>query len=169
MPPQKGVRAGKPNEILKTARSAPWARHKPAARIPNSRTNNEPKEAGSRRERLATPNSQQIHHQPLLGSSLQQGWAVEATNGLLAWVEEGVEDVVRGIDNTVQQQQQEEEECFNIPTDFETGYQALLVATQADRARGAVARSSADSAPMPRSRSRESSSGTAGAQRRTCS
>jgi hypothetical protein len=40
-----------------------------------------------------------------------------------------------------QQQQQEEEvqqERFQIPTDLRTGYKALLVATQADWARGAV-------------------------------
>jgi hypothetical protein len=34
--------------------------------------------------------------------------------------------------NTVQQ------ECFEIPKDFKTGYQALLAATKADWARGAV-------------------------------
>jgi hypothetical protein len=35
-------------------------------------------------------------------------------------------------------QQQEEEEYFKIPKDFKAGYRALLVATQADWARGAV-------------------------------
>jgi hypothetical protein len=40
--------------------------------------------------------------------------------------------MVHGIDSTVPQQQQEEEEYFEIPKDFKTGYQALLVAMQAD-------------------------------------
>jgi hypothetical protein len=44
--------------ILKAARSALRSHHKPAARIPKSRINREPKEAGRRAERLATPNSQ---------------------------------------------------------------------------------------------------------------
>jgi hypothetical protein len=138
MPPQKRVRASKPNGIPKAARSAPRTRHKPAARIPNSEIIREPKEAGRGAERLATPNSQRIHHQSLLGPSLNQGWAVEAADGQLIWVEGRVEDVVQGIDNTAPQRQQEKEEYVNIPTDFKTGYQALLVATQADRARGAV-------------------------------
>jgi len=93
-------------------------------------------------ERLATPISQGIHHQSLLGPSLQQGWAAEAADGQLIWVEGSVGDVVKGIDSTVPPppppEPQDEEEYFEIPKDFKTGYQALLVATQADRARGAV-------------------------------
>jgi hypothetical protein len=138
MPPQKRVRGGKANGILKTARSVTRTRHKPTSRIPNTRMNSGPKEAGRGTERHATPNSQGIHHQSLLGPSLQQGWAVEAADGQLIWIEGGVEDVMQGIDSTVPRQQQEEEEYFEIPNDFETGYKALLLATQADRARGAV-------------------------------
>jgi hypothetical protein len=54
------------------------------------------------------------------------GWSVE-------------EVAAQGINNTAQQQQwQEEEEDFEIPKDFKTGSQPLLVAMQADWARGAV-------------------------------
>jgi hypothetical protein len=77
----------------------------------------------------------------MLGPSLQQGRVAEAADGQLIWVEGNVEDVVQGIDGTVQQHQQaegEEGEYLEIPMDFTTGYQALLVATQADWARGTV-------------------------------
>ena len=136
MPPQKRIRGSKPNGISKAARSATRTRHKPAARIPKV-TNRKPKEAGSGAERLTIPDSQGIYHRSLLGPSLQTGWAVEAADGQLIWVEGSVEDAVQGIDSTVPQQQQEEE-YFEIPKFFKTGYQALLVATQADRARGTV-------------------------------
>ena len=138
MPPQKRVRGGKTNGILRTARSATRTRHKPAARTPKQRTNDEPKQPVCGAERLATSNSQGIHHQSQSGPSLQQGWAVEAADGQLIWVEGSVEEVVQGTDSTVSQQQQEEETYFEIPKDLETRYQALLMATQADRARGAV-------------------------------
>jgi hypothetical protein len=137
MPPQKRARGDKPKGILKAARSAPRTRYQPAARIPKSKTNDEPKEAGRGAGRLATPNSQGIHRQSLLGSSLQQGRAVEAADGQLIWVEGSVEDVVHGIDSTTPQQQQEQE-YFEIPKNLRTGYQSLLLATQADRVRGAV-------------------------------
>jgi hypothetical protein len=78
----------------------------------------------------------------LLGPSLQQGWAVEATGGQRIWVEGSVEDVVYGIDRTVPQQQQEEEEeeeeYFEIPKNLKTGNRALLVAMQANWPQGAV-------------------------------
>ena len=69
----------------------------------------------------------------MLVPSHQQGWAVEAANGQLIWLEGSVEEMAHRTDSTVQQQ-----ECFEIPRDFKTGYRALLVATQADWARGAV-------------------------------
>ena len=51
-----------------------------------------------------------------------------------------MEEVVQGVDSTVPKQQQEEveQEYFDIPKGFKTGYQALLVAMQAEWARGAV-------------------------------
>jgi hypothetical protein len=137
IPPQKRVRGDKPKGILKAARSAPRTHRKSVTRIPKPKNNDKPKEAGRGAERLAIPDSQGIHHRSLLGPSLQQGWAVEAAGRQLIWVEGGVEDVVQGIDSTVLQQQQEKE-GYEIPEDFKTGYRALLVATQADRARGAV-------------------------------
>jgi hypothetical protein len=139
VPPQKRVRGGKSNRIMKAARSAPRAHHKPVARIPKSRINNEPREAGRGAERLGTPNSQGIHHQSLLGSSLQQGWAREAPDGQLIRVEGSVEEMAHPTDSTVQHQQGEvQQEWFEIPKEFKTGYQALLMATQADRVHEAV-------------------------------
>jgi hypothetical protein len=38
----------------------------------------------------------------------------------------------------VEQREEVQQEGFEIPKDLKTGYQALLVATQTDRARGAV-------------------------------
>ena len=139
--PQKRVRGGQANGILKAARSATRTRHKPVARIPKTKINVEPKQAGRGAERLTIPSSLGIHRQSLLGPSLQQGWAEEAEDGQLIWVEGSVEDVVRGIDSMVKQQQQqaeEEEEYFEIPKHLKTVYQALLAATQADWERGAV-------------------------------
>jgi hypothetical protein len=141
MPPQKRVRAGKANGILKATRSTARTRHKPVARIPKARILRESKEAGRGAERLATPNAQGIHPRPLLGPSFQQGWAVEAADGQLTWVEGSVEEgAVHHIDSMVQQQQQEEakEEYFKIPRKFKVGHKALLAATQADWARGAI-------------------------------
>ena len=62
----------------------------------------------------------------------------EAADGQLIWVEGSVEDLVQGIDMQQHHQAGEEGEYLEIPMDFTTGYQALLVATQADRARGSV-------------------------------
>jgi hypothetical protein len=69
----------------------------------------EPREAGGGAEKDATPNAQGIHPLPLLGPSFEQGWAVEAADGQLTWVEGSVEEeAVYHINSTVQGQQQEE-------------------------------------------------------------
>jgi hypothetical protein len=83
MPFQKRVKGDKPNGILKAARSATRTHHKPAARIPKTTIDSESKQAGRGAERLAISDSQGVHHQSLLGPSLQQGWAVEAADGQL--------------------------------------------------------------------------------------
>ena len=127
MPPKKRVKGSKANGILKTARSATRTRHKPAAGILNTGSNNEPKQPVRGVERRTTPDSQGFHHRSLLGPSLQQGWAVEAMDGQLIWVEGSVEEeMAHRTDSTVQQK------YLWIPKNFKTGYQALLVATQAD-------------------------------------
>jgi hypothetical protein len=168
MPPRKRVRGGKPNGILKAAWSAPRTWHKPATRIPKSRINNKPKEAGRGAERLTTPNSQGICHQSPLGPSLEQGWAVEAPDGQLIWVEGSVEEMAHPTDSAVQQQQEEvQQECFEIPKDFKTGYQALLVATQANWACGAVREIKCRLCPDTKFKKWVNSSGTATAWRRT--
>ncbi|KAF8477734.1 hypothetical protein DFH94DRAFT_91151 [Russula ochroleuca] len=140
MPPQKRARGG--DGVLKTARSTTRTRHKPVARIPISRINDKPKEAGRGAERLATPNAQGIYHQPLLGPSFQQGRAEQTLNGEPIWVEGRVgAEVMHHISSTVQQQQQEQEEEmveFKIPRKFKTMHKALLVATEVDLARGVV-------------------------------
>ena len=113
-------------------------RHKPVAGIPKTKINSEPKSAGRGAERLATPNAQGVHHRPLQGPSFQQGWMGQTVDGVLIWVEGSVEkEPVRQ-----QQEQQQEEEAepklLKFPDDFKMEYQALLVATQADRERGSV-------------------------------
>ena len=144
MSPQKRVRGSKANGILKTARSATRTRHKPGARIPQKGNNHEPKQPVRGAERLTTPDSQGFHHRSLLGPSLQQGWAVEAADGKLIWVEGSVEEIAHRTDGAVQQQQQQQQkdetrrEYFKIPKTLKTGCQALLVATQADWTRGVV-------------------------------
>ena len=142
MPPQKRVKSSKVNGIPKTARSAIRTRHKPVARIPKPKINSGPKQLVRGAERLAAQDSQGFHHRSLLGPSLQQGWAEEAADGQLIWVEGSVEEMARRTNSAVQRQQQQQEEvqqeCFEIPNDFKTGYKALLVATQADWARGEV-------------------------------
>jgi hypothetical protein len=142
-PPQKRVRGDKPNGIFKAAWSAaPRTHRKSVTRIPKTSINYEPKQPVRGAERLATPYSHGFHHRSLLGPSLQQGWAEEAADGQLIWVEGSVEEMARRTDSTVQQQQQqqeqEQEEGFEIPKDLRTGYRGLLVATQADWTRGAV-------------------------------
>ena len=133
MPPPKRTRSGKATGIL-AARSAARTRRKPAARIPKQRLNREPKEVGSGASKLAVPNSQGNHCLPLLGPRFPQGWAEEDADGRLIWVEGSVE---AGVVEQKQVQVQDDK-LFEIPQDFETGYKALLVATQADWARGAV-------------------------------
>jgi hypothetical protein len=139
MPPRKRVRGSKANGILKTEESATTSRtrHKHTAWIPKTKKKSEPKQSVRGAEGLATPDLQGFHHRSLLGPSLQQGWAVEAADGQLIWVEGRVEEVAH---STVQQDQQDEVEqgCLMIPKGFREEYQALLAATQADWARGAV-------------------------------
>ena len=51
-----------------------------------------------------------------------------------------MEEITQCVDGTAQGQGQEEvqQECFDIPKDLRTGYQVLLMATQADRACGSI-------------------------------
>ena len=164
MPAQ--VRSDIPNGILKTAWSASGTHHKSVTRIPKQKINSEPRGTGSEIEGLAIPDSLGIHHQSLLGSSLQQGWAVEAASGQLTRVEGSVEEVGENADGTARQQEQEEaqQEYFDIPKDLKTGYQALLMPTGHA---GQFARSGAVSVPTPSSKSGENPSGTVTAMRRT--
>jgi hypothetical protein len=140
MPPQIRVRGGKANGILKTAQSATTTRQMSATRIPKTRINSEPKQPVRGAERLASPDSQGLHRRSLLGPSVQQGWAEEAADGQLIWVEGSVEETVHRIDDAVQQQQQEEgqQQLFEIPKDLKTGHRALLLATPAKMARGTI-------------------------------
>ena len=133
MLPQKRARSSKATGIL-AARSAARIRRKPAARIPNKTINREPKEVGNGAMKPADPNSQANHCLPLLGPRFPQGWAEEDADGRLIWVEGSVE---KGV---VEQQQEQAQEVkfFKIPQAFGTRHGALLAATQADWARGAV-------------------------------
>jgi hypothetical protein len=138
-PPKRARGGGKAKGIPKAARSAARTRSKPAARIPKHKIDNKPKEAGRGAERLATPSSQGIYHQSLPGPSFQQGWAVEAADGKLTWVEGSVdEEAVHHTDSTVQQEHEEETEQFVIPRIFRPAYRLFLQATEAEFARGAV-------------------------------
>ena len=95
---------------------------------------------------LATPNPQGIYHQPLPGPSFQQGWAVEATDGQLIWVEGSMEaEVVHRNDNAMQKKKQRKQrqgkgkdKTFKFPRKLSSGQRLLLVATEADLARGVV-------------------------------
>jgi hypothetical protein len=140
MPPAKRAKGGgTARGILKATRSAARTRHKPVARIPKASISSKPKEAGRGAERLATPSSQGIYHQSLPGPSSQQGWAVDAADGKLTWVEGSVDEgAVHHIDSTVQQQHEEATELFVIPRIFKPEYRSLLQASEADVARGAV-------------------------------
>ena len=144
MPLQKRARSGATEGILKAARSAARTRHKPVARTPMASISDTPKDAGHGAERLATLNTQGICHQPLLGPSIQQGWAVQDPDGKLIWVEGRVEEeAMHHIRSTVQQQQGKEEEeekveHFRIPRIFKPEHREFLVATEVDLARGVV-------------------------------
>ena len=138
VPPQKRAR-GKSSGILKGKRSTARTRHSLVARTPESVINGKPKEAGRGAERLATPNAHGIYHQPTLGPSFQQGWAVEAADGKLTWVEGSVdEEAAHRIDSTVQQQEDEAANLFVIPRKLESMHRLLLQASEADFARRAV-------------------------------
>ena len=124
---QKRVRDETMNGILKTPQSMARTCHKPVARIPKSKVIGKPKEVGRGAERLATPNLQGIYQQPLLGPSVQQGWAVEAAERQPTWVEGSV-----GVDTTQQQQRQgwqQQEQYFQIPN-LKPEHRALLAAAQ---------------------------------------
>ena len=148
MPPQKRGRGGQTEGILEATRSAARTRHEHVARIPTQVINNEPKEAGRGAERLATPNTQGIHHRPLQGSSSQQGRGEQTVDGVLIWVEGSVEEEpvhqgpVEEQQQQGQQQQQAEAEAkqkyLEFPKKLKMGCQSLLAATQADRERGSV-------------------------------
>ena len=70
---QKRFRSDKPNGILQAARSTPRTRHRSVTSISKQKTNEGPKEARRGTESLAIPDSQGVHHRPLLELSLQQG------------------------------------------------------------------------------------------------
>ena len=125
---QKRTRDSTTNGILNTARSA--TQTQPATRIPD-KINSEPKQLVCGAERLATPNPQGLPHRSLSGPSLRQGWAEEAADGQLVWVEGSVEEMARRADSAV-------EGYFEIPQNLQAGHTSPLMATQADWARGAV-------------------------------
>jgi hypothetical protein len=131
IPPQKRTRGGE-------AYGIPTAtRHKPVAGIPNTTINCEPKEAGRGAERLATWNPQGIHHQPLLGPSFQQGWAVEPAEEQPPSVEGSVEvDVVQLTDIVGQQEQQR---AIDIPSKMSPEHKGLLAASEVDWRKRSIA------------------------------
>ena len=114
IPPEKRARGdGISNEIPKAAQSTARTRHKPVAkRIPETSFNGKPKEAGRGAERLASPNTQGIYHQPLLGP-LQQGRVERAAYGTpIRVVGREDEKVVRRNSTMKRQGQQEEANKF---------------------------------------------------------
>ncbi|KAF8486854.1 hypothetical protein DFH94DRAFT_849394 [Russula ochroleuca] len=148
--------------ILKATRSAARTRHKPVARIPIPKKSNEPKEAGRGAERLANPNTQGIHHRPLLGPSFQQGCAIEAADGQLIWIEGTLkEESVRHVGSMVQQQQEEAEH-----EKIQDGHRAFLAGKPTGHV-GQFARSSAIYVPTPNSRRGKTSRTTVTPWRRT--
>jgi hypothetical protein len=141
MPPQKRARGGKAREISKATRTVTRTGHKPVARIPQTWIIDEPKEAGSGAERLATPNPQEIHHRPMLGPSFQQGWGGEPAEEQPTLVEGSVEVEAVHINSTEQQQQQQQKpraKRFPFPEKFEPVHRALLASTPRDWLAGGV-------------------------------
>jgi hypothetical protein len=138
MPPQKRAR-GRTSGILKEEWSAARTHHNLVVRIPDTKINSKPEEAGRGAGMLATPNAHGIYYQSLLGPSSQQGWAVEPADGKPTWEEGRVdEEAAHRIDSTVQQQQEGAEKLFEIPRKLKPGYTLLLQVSEADDARGAV-------------------------------
>jgi len=140
MPPPKRDRGSKVVEgILKKAKqSTARTRDKPVARIPKTKINGKPKEAGRGAERLATPSAHGIYHQPLRGPSFQQGWSVEPAHEQPSWVEGSVsEEAAHYIDGMVQQQE-EAMKFFKIPRRFKPIHRLFPQASEADSERGAV-------------------------------
>ena len=145
VPPQKRSRGKPAKGILEATRSEARSRHKPVARIPIQSINVEPKDAGRGAERLTTPNTQGVHHQPLQGPSFQQGWGGQTVDGVLIWVEGSVEDEPvqqEAVQEQHQHQEEQQEEAVHkylkFPKKLKMECQALLAATQADRERGSV-------------------------------
>ena len=141
MPSPKRTRGGRVAEgfLTKAKQSTARTCTKPVTRIPKTKIDSRPKEAGRGAERLATPSAHGIYHQPLPGPSFQQGWSVEPAHGQPPWVEGSVgEEVAHHIDDMVQQQQEEATKLFKIPRIFKPMHRLLLQASEADFARGAV-------------------------------
>ena len=84
-----------------------------------------------RRDESQGPGGDGLRHRFLWGPSLRQGWAEEAADGQLVWVEGSVEEMACRTDSTVQG-------YFEIPQNLRVGHMSLFMATQADWVRGAV-------------------------------
>ena len=140
MPLQKRARGSNADAILQSTRSVARTSYKPVARIPQTKINYEPKEAGRGAERLATPNPQEIHHRSLQGPSFQQGWVVEPAEGQTTLVEGSVEvEVVYPISSSEQQQQQQQGvKKFPFPKTFKPVHKALLASTPQDWSDGGI-------------------------------
>ena len=138
VPPQKRARC-RTSEILGEKRSMARTRHNTVARIPESITNDKPKEAGRGAERLATPSAHGFYHQSSLGPSFQQSWPVEPAHGKPSWVEGSVDvEAAHRIDSAMRQQQQEATRLFKIPRTLKPMYRMLLQTSLDDLARNAV-------------------------------
>lgn len=156
MPPQKRVRGGRANGIPKTARSATKL-GLATSLWPGSRN----------REPIMNQSSRGVEQrgsQPRIRRdfTIDPRWTADLGGGVC-----GCEGDARHRQHGTGAAAAAPETYFEIPKDFKTGYQALLVATQATGHAERFVRSSADSVPMPSSRSGAHSSGTATAWRRT--
>ena len=139
MPLQKRARGGNADAILQSTRSVARTGHKPVAWVPESKSNNKPKEAGREAERLATPNPQEIHHRSLQGPGFQQGWVVEPAEGQPTLIEGSVEvEVMYPIGSSEQQQEQQGVKKFPFPKTFKPVHKALLASTPQDWSDGGI-------------------------------
>lgn len=141
MPPQKRARGWCTDGVPEAAQAVPRTCQKPAAE--NTKDENahiEMRRGGERFVPNQTSNAQGVYRRPLLRSSLNHGYAVDAPDGQMIWYVEGSVEEEAEHDNTVQQQRQEktEDRQFKFPKVFEKEQKALLVATETDWACGAI-------------------------------
>ena len=134
--------------VLEAGRPTTRTRHKPAARTPES-NGNKSMAVGRGAERLATPNARGVYHRFLQGPSVQQESLGTTAQEQPLWAEGSVQGVTwHHMGGVVRQEEKEghkdgrpeepESKFFRISKRLNKRHRALLEATSADWARGAI-------------------------------